>query len=476
MTTSTCIGKLKSGKICNKKTKNDNKFCKRHYYQKEYYDKNITLIMCSKYDCIHPKIEISKLCQKHYDKMKQQYKPKKQLFCCIGKTGNNKSCGRKLKKEGGFCKRHSNQINITRPFIVCNRCNHELIFDNSGKSCIICREKNKKYNNKSYIKSKKVENGLKKCLQCKTKKSIDCFTSIDGVFCSECLIVKKEEYKNIEIEHKCYKCNKIIQEGNICELCDYKLKIENQQRIMDTKSLNKILNDENLISDTDYWRNPTNIKKYYGNIRKRCRNNRDFYEVVFKKFGSRSFNNYDDAIKYFKSNPFNQEIKNQYRFIGNNKFIEVKLTQGKTTILDNTPENLELIENNIWCCENPKKSRTCYATLGNSQRMHTLLFQVEKYTVDHINRNGLDNRSQNIRSATKSQQSQNTTEIRINNKSGTKGVEFIDKKKIWTAYWKDNNKKTRTKSFSINKYGDLAHQKAIECRKQKEQEFYHQNK
>ena len=401
---------------------------------------------------------------------------------CIGKTKNNKPCGYKVKS--GYCKRHSNQNGITRKFIVCTRCNHNLLFDLNGfKTCETCREKNKKYTKKRYENDKKVENGLKKCLKCKNKKPVDKFNE-DGVFCSECLIVKKQEYKNIEIEHKCYKCEKKLESGNICEVCELKRQLEYVESKNIKKDLNKILKDEKLVSKKDYWRNPNNNKKYYGSIVKRNKNNKIFYEVQFKQIGSRNFNNYDDALNYLKSNPYNQNIKNQYRFIGNNKFIEIKLTKGKTTIIDNTPDNLDIIEKNIWCVTDNKTSKTCYVhsykVLENGKKktikLHQLLLENIEEVIDHINQNGLDNRLQNLRNTTFKMNSTNTDGIRKNNKSGIKGVYYDKKKILWCAKWFDENKKQKTKNFSIKKYGEQAHQKAIEYRKQKEQEFYHQNK
>lgn len=72
----------------------------------------------------------------------------------------------------------------------------------------------------------------------------------------------------------------------------------------------------------------------------------------------------------------------------------------------------------------------------------------------------------NIRWETTEQQSRNHR-IRSNNRSGTNGVHLTRSElyPTWVAAWKDENGKSRTKSFSVNKYGDeFARFLAEECR------------
>ena len=64
----------------------------------------------------------------------------------------------------------------------------------------------------------------------------------------------------------------------------------------------------------------------------------------------------------------------------------------------------------------------------------------EKYLTDHINGNRLDNRSSNLRTVTKQQNSWHQTRLNANNKSGFRGV-YWDKKRIkWRATINLNNK------------------------------------
>jgi hypothetical protein len=54
-------------------------------------------------------------------------------------------------------------------------------------------------------------------------------------------------------------------------------------------------------------------------------------------------------------------------------------------------------------------------------------------TVDHINRNGRDNRIKNLRAASQSKNQQNTGQSKSNS-SGKKGVTYNKRDKLWIAY------------------------------------------
>ncbi len=60
--------------------------------------------------------------------------------------------------------------------------------------------------------------------------------------------------------------------------------------------------------------------------------------------------------------------------------------------------------------------------------------------VDHINNNGLDNRKENIRPATRAQNSYNRKKYANNSRSKYKGVSFKKKNGKWTAQIGLNNK------------------------------------
>lgn len=72
--------------------------------------------------------------------------------------------------------------------------------------------------------------------------------------------------------------------------------------------------------------------------------------------------------------------------------------------------------------------------------MHRAILNVPKgYKTDHRNHNGLDNRKQNLRIATNSENQQNQ-KIRKNGTSQYKGVSWNSKHKLWYAQIKLNNK------------------------------------
>ena len=101
----------------------------------------------------------------------------------------------------------------------------------------------------------------------------------------------------------------------------------------------------------------------------------------------------------------------------------------------------------------------------------------EYNVVDHISRVKTNNMFNNLRWCTDSGNQRNRT-ISKNNTSGTQGIfkQTITNNDYWIAQWHDNDKKQRSKCFSIKKYGDEnAKAQAIELRKQKEIEFGYLN-
>jgi len=85
-------------------------------------------------------------------------------------------------------------------------------------------------------------------------------------------------------------------------------------------------------------------------------------------------------------------------------------------------------------------------------------------TVDHINRNGLDNHKSNLRLVGRRIQSINRG-IKSTNTSGVTGVSYYKKTKCWVAQWEDADGNKCRKYFSLKKYGnDIARTRAIDHR------------
>ena len=94
---------------------------------------------------------------------------------------------------------------------------------------------------------------------------------------------------------------------------------------------------------------------------------------------------------------------------------EIKLTQGKVALVDN--EDFEWLNQWRWYFDNGYAARRSKKIL-----MHRVIMQAKKgQLVDHIDHNTLDNRKQNLRIATRSQNNMNAY-IRKDSKSKFKGV------------------------------------------------------
>ena len=114
---------------------------------------------------------------------------------------------------------------------------------------------------------------------------------------------------------------------------------------------------------------------------------------------------------------------------------------------------------------------------GRIYLAHRVIYEMfnqllEGFDIDHIDRNGLNNRIENLRAVPHAVNMRNTS-LQKNNSSGVTGVnykEIYDKRndytyKGWRAEWRDLTGKNCTKLFSARKYGhDQAFQLACEYR------------
>lgn len=106
---------------------------------------------------------------------------------------------------------------------------------------------------------------------------------------------------------------------------------------------------------------------------------------------------------------------------------EIPLTQGKVALVDD--EDYERVAKYRWYAQGEKNRTKWYALRGQWNgveqvpvRMHTFIMRAVRGTIiDHLNGDTLDNRKENLRACTNSQNTKNRGKQK-NNTSGYKGV------------------------------------------------------
>lgn len=122
---------------------------------------------------------------------------------------------------------------------------------------------------------------------------------------------------------------------------------------------------------------------------------------------------------------------------------EIPLTKGKIALVDDY--DFDYLNNWSWYAY--KNGNNWYAarrTAPPEQRvilMHRQTLGFPNYEVDHINRNGLDNRRSNLRPATKSLNALNCR-VRADSKTRITGVCWHKRLKRWRAFVTVNKKQT----------------------------------
>lgn len=127
---------------------------------------------------------------------------------------------------------------------------------------------------------------------------------------------------------------------------------------------------------------------------------------------------------------------------------EIQLSQGKVALVDD--EDYEELNQHKWCAM--KDYKTFYAMRSiqldghqHTLRMHNAIMGTKG--IDHKNNDGLDNRRDNLRKATASQNSHNKSKY-SNNTSGYRGVYWDRRNKKWRAQIGVNGKQRRLGYFS----------------------------
>jgi hypothetical protein len=126
--------------------------------------------------------------------------------------------------------------------------------------------------------------------------------------------------------------------------------------------------------------------------------------------------------------------------------MEIQLTRGKVAIVD--ADDFERLSKFKWCAIKSSKGKTWYArrwTARGKGKQAPILMHREILNIlitvllDHKNGNGLDNRKENLRISTCSQNNQNRSKPK-NNTSGIKGVYWNKRNKKWMARIQANHK------------------------------------
>jgi hypothetical protein len=212
---------------------------------------------------------------------------------------------------------------------------------------------------------------------------------------------------------------------------------------------------------------PKNAKKYGGWI--------DCETVAHYIDGSNvrqhGFKGFEDAEKYRRKRSIELgQVRNICFDMGD--YYEMALTGSVRTKIDKNM--FALLDKNIWFTHNSNK-RTSYARMSISAKkgetkkytfMHNLILNFTPnngLTVDHINRDGLDNRLANLRIANKIIQGINKNQREYSSTNVT-GVLYVKLQNGYRACWKYNGKQC-SKFFSVLKYGEQeAFNMAIKCR------------
>ena len=122
---------------------------------------------------------------------------------------------------------------------------------------------------------------------------------------------------------------------------------------------------------------------------------------------------------------------------------KIKLTQGKYALIDDKDfDNLSTMSWQVHKLGNNYYAYHCSNIKGKTKniKMHRYLLNYPTgMDIDHINGNGLDNRRENLRICTRSENLRNS-KLRNNNTSGYKGVSWSKMRKKWIVQIRFDNK------------------------------------
>ncbi len=161
-------------------------------------------------------------------------------------------------------------------------------------------------------------------------------------------------------------------------------------------------------------------------------------------------------------------MKNAYRISDDGTYAIVELTQGQVTLID--IEDLPIIENLRLFAQWQECKQGYYARYGEYKNgktkilsLHRTIMKAKKgEIVDHISGDGLDNRKQQLRICTSSQNAMNRR-TKSNNSSGKKGV-------YWSGYKWVASISIDGKVVNLGRFYD--YEDAVRAREEAEKKFY----
>lgn len=219
---------------------------------------------------------------------------------------------------------------------------------------------------------------------------------------------------------------------------------------------------------------PTTCKKYMGSIHPHGKGFRIIATNKIFTLNSGIFQTYEEALQILHNYHIQNNIPIKNLVYDHGDHLECTIGDGLQMKFDR--EDLETVQK--YNFSSVKRGKKYYAATGSKGKVQFFHNIILGYTatisdsIDHINRDGLDNRRSNLRVADRAIQKINQ-DIQKNNTSGTKGVykeqDTKSKNWSWVASWSEDGRR-RKRRFCVCKYGDdVAMNKAIELRAQMEQ-------
>lgn len=121
----------------------------------------------------------------------------------------------------------------------------------------------------------------------------------------------------------------------------------------------------------------------------------------------------------------------------------IELTKGYIAIVDD--DDFETVSNHSWCADTSMENYVrAYCNIKKKIiKLHRFVLKLtdSKIIVDHINGNPLDNRKENLRICTRSQNQCNQKTWKSTKSSRYKGVSWRPDRSKWCAYISKNGKR-----------------------------------